>query len=464
MSKTIEQLEKEVKALSETISKKDIALNATTKELEALKTDLGNEDNLNSVLANFDKLSKKLEKTEKELEKINSEKKSLEDKQKDIVALNEAQVRAMASQLESKLSNLATQEEKDAVLSQAFAEVGLDYAGIQALIGEQTLDPSQIFNTLGWFPIEQVLVATSRRYKFADLIPTVRVENGKKLNYVIDYFDGDTRKAYSKTDYQFDPIHNPDGNEMDSEEYKTTIDFHKGFWVADTMLNDITKSATLFLAITNNLIMNIAVPMEKRFYQLRLEMIGNLLGDVSTTAVPTDWAEQTIDFTATGADGYEALVELQNFLDSLGDTSRSNIPARYKFANITKNLEGYIDLSGYRLIVPIAFKNMLDVMLKSPRFHDKFINLRVEYIAVDYDKTFGEYNGDTNYLKAANSCDMRLVPVGAHEVIVHYDGTKMLDNANFSKVVHAWARFGKYVDKTKPIFNIRFNITGEVEG
>lgn len=416
------------------------------------------------------KYDEKLAKMEAKLKQLESKDKLSEEeenriaKQNERIAkTNEAKILSMVQEIEKDMNGL-DDSQKEAVMSELFKEIGMDYSAIAKALADNTLEPSKIFNNLGWFPIEQVIQTTNKNYLFTDLIPQVNVENGMKLSYVTDYLDGDSRKAYLKADYQFDPIHNPDSNEADYETYRTTRNFHKGYWIPSSLLNDITRSTYLYYAITRDVLMNIVIPLQKELYKLRLNMIADLLFDdseIETTAItPTDWDETPIDIEITGADGYEATANLISKLNSLETTSRQNIPERYKFKNLSRTLEAKINLDDYVLLNSIEFQSYLEVLLKSPRFNQQNLDLPVENRAIDYNKTFVEYNQDTNVLSdPTTKCYMRLVPKRAHEIITHYQAVKSLENVNLSSVIHSWMRYAKYIAKTKPIYNISWEIT-----
>lgn len=66
--------------------------------------------------------------------------------------------------------------------------------------------------------------------------------------------------------------------------------------------------------------------------------------------------------------------------------------------------------SDYVLLAPVGFIQHLNVAMKSGRFNDKYLKLSTDFHAIDFDKSFGEFNGDTNYKTTFNEADLRLVP------------------------------------------------------
>lgn len=373
-----------------------------------------------------------------------------------------------AKAIDEILSSMSEEEQAD-FLKQAFAKYGISEEGMEALHtefstfaqqaraigGDLQLPVSQFFKNVGWLPIEQALKRIDATYPLSELFPMKLVKNGTKLVFYTDFSDSDNLPAYKLPADYVGTLYNADNSIVAEEQYNVFLDVHKGLKMPSISLNDFTSDSAIFLALMSNVAYQVARPIAKKMYQLRLQM----LQDASNVKEGLDWNELTIDKKITFQSGLEdVLVQLKDYIDKLGQVSRTNIPDRWKVIGLDKNLEVSLDMNDYVLIMPNTLKNAIDVTLKAGRFHEKYLNVFPEILALDYKASFGDYIAATNIKDQLSDTVAFLVPKGKQEIIYQYDGSRSQPLLTFHDVLHRYVRVGYAWDKTQPIIAIQIKL------
>jgi len=139
------------------------------------------------------------------------------------------------------------------------------------------LGVSAIFQSLGLLPISQLLKMQDNSYPLGDLIPLETVKNGTELYFYTDFTDADDLKAYvvpAGADY-VNKLYNVETGLTTEEQYRTTVDLHKGLLIPMIALNDFTSVPSIFIALYENVAFQVAHPMAKVLYKMRLQIIAD---------------------------------------------------------------------------------------------------------------------------------------------------------------------------------------------
>lgn len=361
-------------------------------------------------------------------------------------------------------------QEVQAELDEAFRQRGIDEATqervmkvIQGQIDaavEPTveLEMSPIFNSLGWYPVLQTMIENDVQFNFlSKLMPIKVVENGKELKFYSDNSESDNIKGYEvpKTAQEYyDNFINEATAITTEEEWKTTLNIHKGILVPSIALNDFTSKEAIFLALYDNYTKQISTPINRAFYRLRLLILQD-----PKEMKNVDWTKITIDKEITGTTVVEGWEKLKVYLDSLTQPSRKNQPTRYIPQGFTQPLELALNPSEMTLVLPLELKNYLELQVRAGLFNQKFVDISPTMQAIDYEKSFVEYTKSTNVRKEANDCIMFLIPKECVEIIQHYKSTRGQNLLVMFYVSHVFIRVGRAINKNKPVFNISFKIT-----
>lgn len=329
---------------------------------------------------------------------------------------------------------------------------------IQAQINAEptgNLEPSTIFAGLGILPIEQIVKVVDKSYPFADLFPIITAKNGKKLVFYSDFNEADDLAGYIVPDDYVAKLYQPDEGIQTYEEWGTNINIHKGLLMPSIALNDFTSKTSIFMALFDNYAFQVAHPIAKVLYKIRLGLIQNPFN----YSTPTDWNTLPIDKSFENTNAYQLLTDLKTYFKSLATVSRTNTPDRYKITGFSKHIENSVSPDNCVLIVPNEFTAYIDTQMRSGAFNQEYLNLIPEFVSVDYNKTFVEYSAATNVKSDLTDFVAFLVPRGSANILQHFKGTRAAPLLTLHSVIHTYHRIGRSIDKTKPVYNISIKLT-----
>lgn len=317
--------------------------------------------------------------------------------------------------------------------------LGIDKEGDARAIIPATddLPKSKIITSLPIRVLEQLLLRTTVNYPLMNLVPIEQVKLGIKQVIYGDYRDGDTTSGYSDVtigDY------NQGLEPLGTETYTTDINFHKGYDILDSILNDVALTTGLFIAIVADYANNIGKPMAKRLYQ---EVVTQFDSDA------TGLYDEVISFPLV--DGKINVIENAKLLDrkltTLNTPSRSHL--KHVPTGLTKALEFQTTANDLHLVMNKEYAANYKYDVVKGTFQLGAINLQFKSIKeLDFEK-LTEYSNVQAASQKLKGYDLFIMSEGKLNIITHFTGTKEVNTPKLKSVVNTYMKFDTWENKSK---------------
>ncbi len=357
--------------------------------------------------------------------KSGASKKSLENRA--------AQILSQATKINEELQNASPTDRENLIV--ALAEKGgisvdtirelfptIDQADEVPIADD--LPASDIITNLPLRVVEQqILAIIIETYPLVKLVNRQTVQNGIKDFFYQDYRDMDNKSG-------FDDVTIGDYNAGSEPNFKQTekvdTELHKGYDILDSVLNDVTVTPGLWMALINNVSMAIARPLAKKWY----ERFVTYLSDVANF-------DEVIEFTS--GDTKERSKQLYTHLTSIATPSRTNL--KKKPIGSALALEKAIQAKNLTIVMDVKFSADYNYDLAAMTFQLGSVTFKVkEIIILDFAKV-QEYVTGTNKFTDQN---LILIEDGVYGELVHYEASKKVDTPKLKSVFHKYIRVGNY--------------------
>lgn len=340
------------------------------------------------------------------------------------------------------LKGLESQEEIDAYIESIEDEFGVGvreelekvFPKIRqtraAIPTANDLPASDIITTLSVRVVEQAIAKVIANYPMMSNVSTEMVRNGLKEIFYQDYTDADSESGFS--DVKIGDFNGERPLEF-SELIQVDTEIHKSYKILSTMLNDVTVTPGLFVALVNSFTYAIARPIAKKMFE---RFVAYLEDDTN------------FDFVKAfaSADTTERAKELSNKLTSLNTTSRKHLSQ--KPDGSSKILEVRVPATEINLILNSKFSTDYNYDLAAKTFQLGKVTYTVKSIEVVDFELVKDYTSDPSTSKFADT-EVIMLQDGKYTRLVHYDAAKTIDTPKMFKTYHSYTRVGALARKDK---------------
>lgn len=293
------------------------------------------------------------------------------------------------------------------------------------------LPASQILTNLPIRIVDQVIANVLVDYPLMNTVQKELVTNGIKQIFYKDYRDVNDTSAFSDVvigDY------NQGTEPTFTETYKVDTEIHKGFDILSSLLNDVTVTVGLFVALIKDFTIAIARPFAKKMY-------ARLVTFLDKTAS----YDKIITFT--GADAKDKAKEVYEEIVSLSTPSRDNLTKKPNGS--AKALEYSLKSGNANLILNKKYSADYKYDLSANTFQLGEITIPVKSITViDFDKV-AQYSENLPATDVLKGLEVILMEDGVYQEMLHYQGTKQVATPKLKDVFHKYVRIGNYRRKDK---------------
>lgn len=406
------EVSKKTKQLKAKLEQQKVALDAAQEALDELTgEDDENDETDENGLTPVEKNAKLIEaEAAKQTEIINSLKTEAERKAY-ITALGNTMGAAMSDEVDSVFANFVTL---------ADTQPSTD------------LPTSEIITNLSIRLIDQTISNLSVTYPLMNLVVTKVVANGIKEIFYKDYRDSDNVSGYDDvTIADFNQGREP----VFSEAYQVNKNIHKGWDVLSSLLNDVTLSLGLFVALIKDYTMAIGRPFAKVMFQRFITFLD-------TPAV----YDEVLTFKGTTAK--DKAKEFYKKIVTLSAPSRTHL--KKSIRGTTKGLETSIPQTQLHVILNVDYAADYKYDLTANTFQLGEITIKVASITVvDFKTITPEYS--TEAAHTLDKTEVILFQYGAYNEMIMFSAAKTMNTPKLKTVIHRYDRIGNYRAKDKLI-------------
>lgn len=359
-----------------------------------------------------------------------------------------------ATELNELFKSATTPEARQAIVDALDAELGIKsdleatfanlYAPAPQADGSELvasdLPTSSIITALPMRVIEQMVNKIVLDYPLVKYANIQQVANGIKQEIYKDFRDADSLSGFADVtiaDY------NQGIEPLFTETYRADVEIHKGFDILSSVLNDVTLSAGLWVALVQDQLFAIARPFAKRIY----EMVVTYL-DTSANF------DEQVQFTSDKI--LDKAKQMFIWLTKKKTPSRTNLVV--KPSGSSKALEYALKSGNAHLVLNSAFASDYSFDLRANTFNLGEITLDVKSIDVlDFEEV-------AKYSKVASGGTLKdqevlVIEDGVIQIITHYSASKEVNTPKLKSVFHRYDRLGMYRKKDKLLASFKKHTT-----
>ncbi len=301
---------------------------------------------------------------------------------------------------------------------------GIDQAD-EVLIAND-LPASKIITNLPVRILDQVIAKVEVQYPLMNLRQLEMVKNGLKEIFYKDFRDVSNKSGFSDVEMS---DYNMGSEPVTKKTYKVDTEISKGYDILDKILNDVTVTPGLFIALINDFVMAVVRPFAKKFYARFMTFLDKVDSYDETISFPNG-----SDPKAKAKIVYEKLVSLQT-------PSRNHL--KKAITGFAKTLEYVLKPENAVLILNKEYAGNYKYDLSSMTFQLGEITIKVkEIIVLDFAglKEYSEEVGAT----ALTDNEVILMEVGVYNEIIHYSASKIVNTPKLKTTFNRYDRVGNY--------------------
>lgn len=347
-----------------------------------------------------------------------------------------------AEELDEKLKDMPVDEREiyfNEVLSKKSTEIAELFKKVfpeftthkeyrNAIAADKDLPASAILTNFSIRIVTQQIGDRLEEYGLGSLLNTEMVRNGVKEKFYRDFKATDSKSGYSDVEIS---DFNAGYNKSYSKKWQVDTEIHAGYDIINSMLNDVTLTPGLFVALVSDYAYNISKPIANKIFR---ELIKFIEDDTNYDKVGA----------FAGADAKERAKELSLRIKKLKTTSRNHLSTKFD----GKALEYRQRPEETTLIINTKYSADYNYDLVANTFQMGAITMQVgNIIEVDFDE-LKQYAPDPTTTKIGD-IDVLIWTNGAANQFYHYQGTTLMPTPKLKSVFHYFARYGMMKDPNK---------------
>lgn len=303
----------------------------------------------------------------------------------------------------------------------------------------QDLTASKVLTTLPVRVVDQLITRALVDYPLMNVAHVETVRNGLKQIIYTDYRDGDNKSGFADVvigDFNagLEPVF--------TETFQALTEFHKGYDILDSMLNDVTVSAGLFLSIVDDYARAILQPFAKRMFQ---ELVSAL--DTNETGTYDEVVEIKVTGTTPVEIAREKAKAIYAKLQGLNTPSRKHL--KHLPTGASKALEFRAKTEDLIAIISTAYASSYKYDLTANTFQLGEINMKFkEVVELDF-SLLQDYSLVTSASQVLKDYEVLFIQPEKLNIIKHYQGTKTVNTPKLKTVTHTYAKFDTFKRKDK---------------
>lgn len=349
-----------------------------------------------------------------------------------------------ANDIEQQVSDLDPNE-KEEFFKQLGEKDGIDYNGLMKN-GIPTTT-SEIIANIPTAIVEQRVNDISIDYPLMGLVTSKMVRNG-----ILQMFYKDTKTTGTKSGFK--DVTMKDFNQgrypQFTEILRVTEEISAGYDILDSILNDVTIQASLFVSLINDYVYAIARPLAEKNYERLLSYLDTtdnyMLIKEFTKATPDQLKSNPKIQTEINAQELAEFVILARTPNRINLTQKPN--------GSPKILQHIFDPEKAVIVMNAKYATNYTYNLLANTFNmGKILLPFAKIIVLDFDVLNASLPKSNQFLKES---ELLIFENGGIMDLVHYNGAKTINTPKLKSVTNVYTRRGMHFDKTK--LSVRFKV------